>query len=73
MVASLMTAEAPLPIATGIIPTAYTDTGVSDSVTYFYKVAAVNPSGTSSVSYEASAPSGPIAASLSVTPGDPLN
>jgi fibronectin type 3 domain-containing protein len=43
------------PIATGITGTSYTNTGLSNGTTYFYKVAAVNASGTSAYSNEASA------------------
>jgi len=42
-------------IATGIATTSYTNTGLTNGTTYFYKVAAVNASGTSGMSNEASA------------------
>lgn len=52
-------------IATGITSTTYVNTGLTNGTTYFYKVAAVNASGTSSQSNEASATpaasTGPIA------------
>lgn len=43
------------PIATGITGTSYTGTGLTNGTTYYFKVAAVNASGTSSYSNEASA------------------
>jgi fibronectin type 3 domain-containing protein len=42
-------------IAASIATTSYTDTGLASATTYFYKVAAVNSSGTSAQSAEASA------------------
>jgi glycosidase len=39
-------------VATGITSTSYTDTGLSNGTTYYYKVAAVNGAGTSSLSGE---------------------
>ncbi|MGO8669784.1 MAG: fibronectin type III domain-containing protein [Capsulimonadaceae bacterium] len=54
--------------------TSYSDTGLTNGVTYFYKVAAVNGGGTSPASSEASAtPEPPIASAptgLSATPGN---
>jgi hypothetical protein len=47
--------ESSTPIATGITTTFYTDSTVTNSTTYFYKVAAVNGAGTSPLSNEASA------------------
>jgi cellulose 1,4-beta-cellobiosidase len=41
------------PIATGVTPTTYTDTTVTNGTTYYYKVAAVNTLGTSAQSNEA--------------------
>ena len=42
-------------IATGLTNTNYTDNTVTNGTTYYYKVAAVNTGGTSSLSNEASA------------------
>jgi endoglucanase len=47
--------EATMPIATGITGTSFTDPGLSNGTTYFYKVAAVNSAGTSPLSNETSA------------------
>ncbi len=47
--------ESATPIATGVTTTSYTNTGLSNSITYYFKVAAVNASGTSPLSSEASA------------------
>jgi fibronectin type 3 domain-containing protein len=47
--------ESPTAIATGVTTASYTDSTVSNGTTYYYKVAAVNASGTSSLSTEASA------------------
>jgi len=47
--------ESPTAIATGITTTTYTNTGLTNGDTYFYTVAAVNSSGTSGMSNEASA------------------
>jgi len=47
--------ESTTAIATGITTTSYTNTGLTNGTTYYYKVAAVNSSGTSSLSNEASA------------------
>jgi fibronectin type 3 domain-containing protein len=46
-------AESTTPVATGITNTAYTDTGLTNGTTYFYKVAAVNGSGAGPMSDEA--------------------
>jgi fibronectin type 3 domain-containing protein len=43
------------PIATGVTTTNFSNTGLSASTTYYYKIAAVNSNGTSSQSGEASA------------------
>ena len=48
-------AESTPPIATGITSTSYTNTGLKNGTTYYYKVAAVNATGTSPLSNEASA------------------
>jgi len=48
-------AESATPIATGIAGTVYTDSGLTNGTTYYYKVAAVNSGGTSAKSKEASA------------------
>jgi len=57
--------ESTTAIATGITTTSYTNTGLTNGSTYFYKVVAVNTGGTSGYSNEASATpstgSGPIA------------
>ncbi|MGO8670964.1 MAG: choice-of-anchor tandem repeat GloVer-containing protein, partial [Capsulimonadaceae bacterium] len=56
-------AEGSTATATGITTTSYTNTGLTNGVTYFYKVAAVNGGGTSAQSSEASAtPEPPIPA-----------
>jgi hypothetical protein len=48
-------AESATPIVTGIGATVYTNTGLTNGTTYFYKVAAANAGGTSPMSNEASA------------------
>jgi fibronectin type 3 domain-containing protein len=47
--------ESATAIATGVITTSYTNTGLTNGTTYFYKVKAVNSAGTSGYSSEASA------------------
>src|SRR5208283_874832 len=47
--------EGQTPIATGIVGTFYSDTGLTNGTTYYYKVAAVDSSGTSALSAQASA------------------
>ena len=58
-------AESTTPIATGITATTYTNTGLTNGTTYYYKVAAVSSGGTSPMSNEASAK--PVAAAADVT------
>jgi len=64
-------------IQTGVTTTTFTNTGLTNGTTYFYKVAAVNASGTSAQSTEASAtPSGggnppPNTAVLQINAGGP--
>ena len=48
-------AEGASPIATGITKTTYTNTGLTNGTTYYYKVAAVNGAGVGPLSSEASA------------------
>ncbi len=67
--------ESTTAIATGITSATYTDSSVANGMTYYYKVAAVNSSGTSAYSNEASAtPNAPIAppapTSLAATGGN---
>ena len=45
--------ESSTPIATGLTGTSYTNTGLTNGTTYYYKVAAVNSAGTSGMSNEA--------------------
>jgi fibronectin type 3 domain-containing protein len=52
-------AEGSTPIATGITATTYTVTGLTNEVTYFFKVSATNTSGTSALSNEATATPAP--------------
>jgi hypothetical protein len=53
--------ESPTPIATGISATTFTDTGLSNGVKLFYRVAAVNAGGTGPLSAEDSATPAPSA------------
>ena len=66
-------AEGTTPIATGITTTSFTNTGLTNGKTYFYKVAAVNSVGTSALSNEASAKpqvgAPPAPTGLTATPG----
>ena len=66
-------AESTTPIATGITTTSFTNTGLTNGKTYFYKVAAVNSVGTSALSNEASAKpqvgAPPAPTGLTATPG----
>jgi hypothetical protein len=47
--------ESGTPVALGVAPASYTDNGLSNGTVYYYKVAAINLSGTSGYSNEASA------------------
>jgi len=60
--------ESATPLANGITTTSYTDNSVSNGTTYYYEVAAVNSSGVSGMSNEASAR--PFSALQSSTVGD---
>ena len=60
--------EAATAVKTGITGTSYTDSGLTNGATYFYKLKAVNSAGTSSYSNEASAK--PVAPAATVTVDD---
>jgi fibronectin type 3 domain-containing protein len=61
--------ESTTPIATGLTGTSYTNAGLTNGTAYYYKVAAVNASGTSDLSNEASAtPAGSTEAPYGGTP-----
>jgi hypothetical protein len=66
-------AESATPIATGITTTSYTNTGLTNGKTYFFKVAAVDAGGTSPLSNEVSATpqvsAPPAPTGLTATPG----
>ena len=68
--------EGSTPVVTGISGTSYTNTGLVNGTTYFFKVAAVNGAGTSAQSSEASATPvnivvlPPTPAGLAATAGD---
>jgi kumamolisin len=59
--------EGTTPIATGVIATTYTDSAVTNGVTYYYKVSATNSVGSSNLSSEVSAM--PVATALAITSG----
>jgi len=60
--------ESTTAVATGITTTSYTNTGLTNSTTYYYKVAAVNAVGTSGYSNEATTtPYTPIVESATLT------
>src|SRR5207253_2039481 len=65
------------PVVTGIASTSYTNTGLTNGITYYFRVAAVNPSGTPGQSNQASAtPNAPPPAPpsrLSAPPTTPGN
>lgn len=68
-------AESPTPVASGLPAPSFNDTGLTNGITYFYRVAAVNAAGTGGLSNETSAkPAGmagpPAPAGLTATPGD---
>ena len=52
--------EGVTPIKTGVTTTSYTDTGLADSTTYYYKVTAVGSGGEGAPSNEANATNAPI-------------
>ncbi|MGH9822301.1 MAG: fibronectin type III domain-containing protein [Blastocatellia bacterium] len=66
--------EGSKPVKTGVTGTSFVNTGLTDGVTYFYKIAAVNKTGTSKLSVEVSAkpvaPPPPAPTNLTAAAGD---
>jgi len=63
--------EGTTPYLTGITTASYVNTGLTNGITYYYKVAAVGSGGTSTLSSEAAAtPSSPAASSVCASPGN---
>jgi outer membrane protein assembly factor BamB len=67
--------EGATPVATGIVSTSYTNTGLTNGTTYYFTLAAVNASGASAQSNEASVtpvapPPPPTPTNLSATAGN---
>jgi len=59
-------------IVTGVSTTSYTNTGLTNGTTYYYKVAAVNSAGTSGMSNEANAkPVAPTGGPVQINTGGP--
>ena len=63
--------ESTTPVASGIAATSFTDTGLANGTTYFYKVAALNSFGASAQSTEVSAtPAAPASGAISIACGN---